>query len=260
VKTLDLSAEAICVTGGAGAIGAAVARELGAAGAKVLVTDVSDEAIEAVVESLRSSGVDALGARVDVTDEKSIAQALESAHTQWGFVSGLVNSAGILRTGPIEEMPQSYWDDIMAVNVTGTYLSTKAVVPHLKKRGSGAIVNVSSVSAFIGSPDGFAYTTTKGAVLSFTYGTAGELASSNIRVNAVCPGWVSGGFTQQAMDAAEDPQALVDMAARLHLLGRMATPEDVANAVVWLMSPLASFVTGTALFVDGGFMAKRGEG
>jgi NAD(P)-dependent dehydrogenase (short-subunit alcohol dehydrogenase family) len=260
LKTLDLSAEAVCVTGSAGAIGAAVARELGAAGAKILVTDVVPQVVEALVDQLRSEKVEAIGAVVDVTDENSIQGALRSAHEQWGFLSGLVNCAGILRTGPIEDMPLSHWDDILAVNVTGTYLSTRAIVPHLKRRGSGAIVNISSVSAFIGSPDGFAYTTTKGAVLSFTYGTAGELASSKIRVNAVCPGWVSGGFTQQAMDSAEDPQALVDMAARLHLLGRMATPVDVANAVVWLMSPLASFVTGTALFVDGGFMAKRGEG
>lgn len=119
-------------------------------------------------------------------------------------------------------------------------------------------MTLGSVSAYIGSGDGVAYTTTKGAVLSFTFATAGNLAPMGIRVNAVSPGWVDGGFTHQAMANMEDPQQLVETAKRMHYLGRMATPRDVANAAVWLLSDEASFVTGSSLLVDGGYMIKRG--
>jgi NAD(P)-dependent dehydrogenase (short-subunit alcohol dehydrogenase family) len=122
----------------------------------------------------------------------------------------------------------------------------------------GAVVTLGSVSAYIGSTDGAAYTTTKGAVLSFTFASAGDLAPLGIRVNAVSPGWVDGGFTHQAMSQMEDPNELVETAKRMHYLGRMATPTDVANAAIWLLSDQAAFVTGTSLLVDGGYMVKRG--
>jgi NAD(P)-dependent dehydrogenase (short-subunit alcohol dehydrogenase family) len=130
-------------------------------------------------------------------------------------------------------------------------------VEHLRAT-HGAIVTLGSVSAYIGSADGAAYTTTKGAVLSFTYASAGDLAPLGIRVNAVSPGWVDGGFTHEAMSKMENPEELVDTARRMHYLGRMATPTDVANAAVWLLSDQAAFVTGTSLLVDGGYMIKRG--
>jgi NAD(P)-dependent dehydrogenase (short-subunit alcohol dehydrogenase family) len=259
VRNIDLRGEKIWVSGAGGAIGSAIAKELAHCGASILATDTDVRSLKATVAALRDASATTLSNVVDVTDSSNIDLIMASTEKKWGGLTGLVNAAGILRTGSMEEMTPEAFDDIMAVNVKGTYLCTKAVTPMLRAHGYGSIVNISSVSAFIGSTDGFAYTTTKGAVLSFTYGVAGALADSQIRVNAVCPGWVSGGFTQQAMENSDNPEELLERARRLHPLGRMATPEDVSNAVAWLMSPLASFITGTALFVDGGFMVKRGE-
>lgn len=255
---IDLSGASVCVSGGAGSIGLATGNVLVDAGADVIILDRSIEQVEAATAVLAERGGRARGFAVDIRDPEAVSRALEEATSRLAPLAGLVNAAGLLRTGSLEKMPPEHWDEIHSVNVKGTYICSRAALPYLKSATNAAIVNVSSVSAFIGSDEGFAYTSTKGAVLSFTYGIAGDLASEGIRVNAVCPGWVSGGFTQQAMDASDKPDALVDMASKLHYLGRMASPSDVANAIVWLLSPMSSFVTGTALFVDGGYMVKRG--
>lgn len=256
--SIDLAGTTVCVAGGAGSIGLATGMALVDAGADVIVLDRASGQVEEAVASLTARGGRAHGVAVDIRDHEAVSAALAEATPGLATLFGLVNAAGLLRTGSLEDMPVEHWDEIHSVNVKGTYVCSRAALPYLKKASNAAIVNVSSVSAFIGSDEGFAYTSTKGAVLSFSHGIAGDLAADGIRVNAVCPGWVSGGFTQQAMDASGNPEELVDMARKLHYLGRMAEPADVAHAIVWLLSPLASFVTGTALFVDGGFMVKRG--
>jgi NAD(P)-dependent dehydrogenase (short-subunit alcohol dehydrogenase family) len=258
VKTLDLSNDVILVTGGSGSIGSAISLELAAAGAAVVVADRDLDAASAVAAQIVEEGGSAASALLDVASSSSVDSVASEAVSRFGRLTGLVNSAGVLRTGDLPSMSDDDWNLMLTVNVSGTFRTTRAVAPYLKRTGRGSIVNLSSVSAFIGSEDGAAYTATKGAVLSFTIGTAGELAPFGIRVNAVCPGWVDGGFTHQAMEQSEDPAALAAYARQLHPLGRMASPRDVANAVVWLMSNDASFVTGTSLFVDGGFMVQRG--
>lgn len=258
MKTINLEGETVLVTGGAGSIGAAIARDLANAGARVVVADLSFEAAERVVSEIRSAGGEAQPLQMDVRSSTSVDDGVASLADEARPLTGLVNAAGILRTGDLAGMTDAAWEEMVDVNVTGTFRTTRAVTAVMRAHGRGSIVNVSSVSAFIGSGDGAAYTSTKGAVLSFTYGTAGELAPYGIRVNAVCPGWVDGGFTHQAMALSDDPAALAEMARRLHPLGRMAAPSDVADAVTWLMSPSASFVTGAPIFVDGGFMVHRG--
>lgn len=254
---LDLSAEVALVTGGGGSIGAGVARRLAGAGAAVVVADVDRKAIDVVVREIEREGGRAVGTRVDVRDAAELDGAVAAAIERFGGLSILVNVAAVLRTGTLGEMSEQDWADVMDVNVTGTFLATRAAAPAIRDGGGGVIVNFSSVAAFTGSTGSSAYTTSKGAVLSFTHATAQELAPWGIRVVAVCPGWVDAGFTDQVLADAEHPDDVRAAAADAHVLGRMATVGDVADTVFYLVSPLASFVTGSAVFVDGGFMIRR---
>ncbi len=253
----QLAGQVALVTGATGGVGSAIARLFAKEGAAVIVADIALERVAQMSAEIGVAGGVALGVVLDVTQASSCRQAVEEAVKHFGRLTTLVNSAGILRTGHIDEMEERAWDEIMAVNVTGTFLATKYAVPAIKAAGGGAIVNLSSVSAFVGSESSFAYTATKGAVLSMTYGIAQELAPYHIRVNALCPGWVDAGFTHQALRTTEDPEQLRAVANRAHVLGRMAQPEEVAQAALFLVSSSASFITGSPLFVDGGFMIKR---
>ena len=256
MKTIDLSGGLVLVTGGAGAIGRAIAIDAAAAGAAVAVCDSNQDAAETVAATIRNQGGVAVAFPIDVRNRDDVVATTDQAVEQLGCLRGLVTAAGILHTGPLAEQNSSDWQELMAVNVNGTLHAVQAAIPHLTE-SRGAIVTLGSVSAFIGSSDGGAYTTSKGAVLSFTYAAAGELANRGIRVNNVAPGWVDGGFTHQALRASPEPEALRAKAKRLHPLGRMAMPSDVAHAVTWLLSDQAGFITGSMLLVDGGFMVQH---
>jgi NAD(P)-dependent dehydrogenase (short-subunit alcohol dehydrogenase family) len=254
----QLDGQVVLITGGAGGIGSAIARCFGREGAAVVVGDAGADAAEAVARTISEAGGQAVAAPLDVTSSDSCRAAVALAGERFGKLTTLVNAAGILRVGRVDEMDEAEYDAIMRVNMTGTWLATKAAVPAIRAAGGGAIVNLSSVSAFIGSDAGWAYTVSKGAVLAFTYGIAQELAPAGIRVNALCPGWVDAGFTHWAMRNSDDPAALVATANRLHALGRMAQADEVAQAALFLASPASSFITGAPLYVDGGYMIKRG--
>lgn len=249
----SLAGHVAVITGAAGGIGTAIARRFVHVGAHVALVDIAEAPVQTLSNEL---GEVARAYPTDITNREQVAATMARVQTDFGKLTTLINAAGLLRRAPLASMSESDFDAVMAVNVKGTFLCCQHAVPLLKQQG-GVIINVASVSAFIGTPDSFAYHTSKGAVLSLTYASAQELAPHGIRVVAICPGWVDGGFTHQVMNTLSNPSSLQQLASQSHLLGRMANPREVADAAVFLTSDAASFITGSHLFVDGGFMVKR---
>jgi NAD(P)-dependent dehydrogenase (short-subunit alcohol dehydrogenase family) len=244
------------VTGGARGIGAATVRRLAQEGAAVLVTDVLDVEGNALAEEIRKAEGRALYEHLDVTSELEWRRAVERAVTL-GRVSVLVNNAGIARNEDLEAETREGYEHLIAVNQTGTWLGMKAVAGELRKHGGGAIVNVSSIyGASGGTGTAFAYHASKGAIRLMTKNAAMMFAKQSIRVNSVHPGFVDtpmiGPFVH---GEAPEAKAMRDYIASSTPMGRMGRPEEIASAIAFLASDDASYVTGTELYVDGGFTA-----
>ncbi len=254
---IDLRDDVVLVVGGAGAIGSAVARTAALAGARVAVADFHREAAQAVVREIEADGGIAEAYEIDLTRSDSVQACVDAVVESFGKLTALMNAAGHRGSAASELMTDEMWSILLDVNLTGVFRASRAAVPALKASGGGSIVSLSSVAAFSASRESAPYSATKAGVIGYSVGLAGELAPFGVRVNTICPGWVDGGFTHKALATAADPDALRATATGQHLLGRMATPSDVANAAVWLMSDLSSFVTGTSLYVDGGFAVKH---
>jgi NAD(P)-dependent dehydrogenase (short-subunit alcohol dehydrogenase family) len=256
--SLDLSERVAVVTGGAGSIGSAIVERLIDAGAAVGTIDREFDAPAGSSQGLAASPGQALAVAADLTDRESIDSAIDEIARKLGPPSILVNAAGVLRVGALDEASDEMWLQSMDVNVMGAMRATRSMLPYLRGAEAPAIVNIGSVAADIGSPDGSPYSASKGAIISMTYAHAGELAREGIRVNCVSPGWVEGGFTEIGRRSAADPDSFMSSARALHYLDRLGRPSEIADAVLWLASPLSSFVTGANVVVDGGFSIKHG--
>ncbi len=227
------------VTGGARSIGAAIADALANAGATVIVGDLHPSEQH---ESLP----------LDVSDEASVEACIQSVVHAHGRLDIVVNNAGIMFEAPVQDQDRSSWDRMIAINLTGPMLMSKHAASHLSTNGSGSIVNIGSLEGDSANPHHSAYASTKAGVHGLTRAIAVDLGPRGVRCNAIAPGWIDTPLNASYVDAHPDRDAVIAELAKLHPVGRVGDPADVADVAVWLASDESRFVTGQVITVDGG--------
>lgn len=240
------------VTGAGSGIGRATAERFGREGAKVIVADRNIDSAATVVQALGETG---LAVEVDVSSSEGVRAMVDVCVKMFGRIDILVNNAGIGLLGTVEETDEEAWDRLMAVNLRGVFLCSKYTIPIMAALGGGVIVNTASYVAQVGITNRAAYVASKGGIVALTRAMALDHLGQGIRVNAVAPGTVSSAYIDNLFATSADPgKILHDLEARSPM-SRLGTPEEIANAILWLASDEASFATGSILTVDGGSSA-----
>jgi 3-oxoacyl-[acyl-carrier protein] reductase len=250
--TLPLAGKTALVTGmskAGGGIGRAIAVELARQGADVAVSGHSSlAAAEAVAAEIQALGRQAIAVQCDVAVSEQVESFVGGVLTSWGRLDIVVNNAGVTKDALVMRMSEEDWDRVLDSNLKGTFLVTRAALKPMVKQRSGKIVNITSVVGLIANPGQANYSASKAGIIGFTRTTAKEVASRNIQINAVAPG-----FIETAMTDAMTPDRRAELIKSIPA-GRLGTPEDIAGAVAFLCSPLADYVTGQVLTVDGGLV------
>lgn len=256
---MRLQDKVVLVTGGGSGIGKATAILCASEGAKVVVSDIGEVPAFATVAEVREQGGAAEGVTGDVTVRADAERMVQSTVNVYGRIDVVVNSAGVAGRNVLPEgaSPEEIWDKVIDVNLKGTYMVSWFAVPEMEKTGGGSIINLGSIMSLVGYPadmgGGFnPYGPSKGGVIQFTRNLAVEFASKNIRVNCVCPGYVTTNLTKTLTENPEMNQKLIGR----HPMGRLGRPEEIANCILFLASDESSFVTGAPLIVDGGYTAQ----
>jgi len=248
VGTLD--GKVAVVTGAAQGIGAAYARHLAQCGSTVVLADIDENLAEGTAEAVAAGGATAWAAGVDIADPDQCRVLVSDVLDRTGRLDILVNNAAIYqeaRSTPAEEIPVDVWRRIVEVNINGTYFMCRAVIPHMKERGSGVIVNQTSGSVFVAPPGMAHYVTTKAAVIPLTQVLARELGPHGVRVNAIAPG-----LTDTPATRAVAPEPVIQASVAGIAMGRLATPDDLCGTLEFLCSDASAFVTGQTIAVNGG--------
>lgn len=252
---IRLDGKVALVTGGASGIGRATAVAFALSGARVVVADVDDAGARATVEQIERAGAKALFVRTDVSSEAHCVRMVAAATEAYSRLDIAFNNAGIMASygEKLHESTEADWDRLMAVNLKGVFLCMKHELRQMLGQGGGVIVNTASAVGLVGTPNSVTYPTAKHGIVGLTRCAALQYARSGIRINAICPGLVETPITQRMR---EQEPGFDEKRANLVPMGRISAPEEIAQAVLWLSSGAASYVTGTSMVVDGGWVGR----
>src|ERR1017187_977811 len=252
---MRLAGKIALITGGASGIGRATALLFAREGAAIGLADVNVDAGQRVADEIARSGGRAFFEPIDVTQAADCQRLTERAIREYGQIDILFNNAGIIRRATVLDLSEEDWDRVMAVNVKSIYLLSREVIPHMQQAGGGAIINTASGWGLAGGAKAAVYCASKGAVVLLTKAMAIDYGPQKIRVNCICPGDTDTGMLrEEALQLGEQMSRFLAESAK-RPLGRVGTPEEIAQAALYLASDASSFVTGTALIVDGGGLA-----
>jgi 3-oxoacyl-[acyl-carrier protein] reductase len=243
---MDFKGQAAVITGGARGIGKTIAEALARKGVNIVIADISSEQAQGTAAEIEKLGVKATGVGLDVSKAEEVNKVFGEIATDYGNIDILVNNAGVTRDGLIMRMKEEDWDAVININLKSVFLCSKEAVKVMTKQRYGRIINISSVVAFMGNPGQANYSASKAGIVGLTKTTAKEYASRGITANAVAPGFITTAMTEAL------PENVKEDMKRAIPLGRFGATDDVANAVVFLASPEAGYITGQVIHVNGG--------
>jgi len=248
----DLTGKVALITGGNGGIGLGMARGLAHAGARIVIAARNIEKSQAAVREIQALGVQALALPVDVTDSDSVEAMVTAAAEQCGRIDILVNNAGMSIRNPVQDLLPEQWRQVLETNLTGAFLCSRSVHPHMKRAGGGKVIHIGSMLSIFGAAYAPAYGASKGGIVALTKSMAVAWAKDRIQVNAILPGWIDTDLTRQARRHVPE---LHDRVLDRTPAGRWGEIDDLAGIAVFLSAPASDFVTGAAIPVDGGYSA-----